>query len=122
METRSGDLISGALCVAVATSFWTSPQNTVVFKVFEQANAMPEWAIIALVCGFFCMVSSFFKNEKVEAAARMMSGSIWGSIVLLFAADGKFLPLFWMAIVLFTFDIYSVIHKGRASWIQRSNS
>lgn len=122
METRSGDLLSGALCTSVAVSFWTAPETSAVFKVFDDANAMPEWAFIALVCGIFCMFASFCKNRKVLALARMMSGSIWGSIILLFGAEGKFFPLFCMALVMFSFDIYSVLNKGKVSWIRRSNS
>lgn len=121
METRSGDLISGALAFATAASSLTSPPNTQVFKALHQANAMPEWAIIAAVCGLFCMFAAFCDNVKVQALARMMSGCVWGTIVLVLGAGGNFFPLFWTAAVLFSFDVYQVLIKGQ-SWIQRSNS
>ena len=53
METRSGELISGAIAVAVAGSSITAPSDTKVFQVMQTANAMPEWAAIAVLCGLF---------------------------------------------------------------------
>ena len=121
METRSGELVSGGLSVAYGVSALTAPPDAAIFQMLTLSNPMPEWAIIAAACGFFCMFSAFYRNLRVQAAARMMSGCVWGTIVLLFGTEGKLLPLFWMAVVLFVFDVYAVTIKGQ-SWIQRSNS
>jgi hypothetical protein len=121
MDNRSGEFLSGAIAFAVSMSALTSPPESKVFQVLQKADAMPEWALIAAFCGLFCMIASVYRNCRSQAMARMMSGSVWGSLVLLFGAEGKLFPLFWIALVLFLFDIYSVTIKGQ-SWMRRSKS
>jgi hypothetical protein len=120
MDTRSGELISGGIAFAVGISALTSPPESKVFQVLQQADAMPEWALIAALCGLFCVVATFVRTCRLKAMSRMMSGCVWGSLILVFGMEGKFFPLFWIALVLFLFDIYTVTIKGQ-SWIQRSN-
>lgn len=120
MDTRSGELISGGVSVAVAVSSLTAPPESKVFQVLSSMDAMPEWALIAAVCGLFCMFAVFIRDCRIQATARMMSGCVWGSLLLVFGMEGKLFPLFWIALVLFLFDIYAVTIKGQ-SWTRRSS-
>lgn len=121
METRSGELVSGGLSLSIGAACLTAPPEAAMFQILQSSNPMPEWAFIAAVCGVFCMFAAFYRNLRVQAAARMMSGCVWGSVVLLFGLEYKLVPMFWMAVVLFMFDVYAVTIKGQ-SWIQRSTS
>jgi xanthine/uracil permease len=121
MDTTTGEVISGALAASISLSAITTPVNTQVFEALNRANAMPEWAIIAAVCGLFCIFAAFCNNCRIKTLARFLSGCVWGSIVLILGSSGELFPLFWTAVVLFSFDIYSVMLKGRL-WKGRSIS
>lgn len=119
-DTRSGEIISAGISIAIAISAMVGPTDIAVFHTLSRIAAMPEWAFIAAMCGIFCMFAAFAKSCRVQAAARMMSGCVWGSMLMVLGMGEKFFPLFWIALVLFLFDVYAVTIKGQ-SWTQRSN-
>lgn len=123
MDTRTGEIISATTAIGVSASTLTSPPDTKVIEVLYQTNTLPEWAVVALLCGLFCLYATFFQNNtKVQALSRFLSGCVWGTIVMVLGAQMQLFPLFWTAVVLFLFDIYTVITKGQSCLNRRSNS
>lgn len=121
METRSAEILSAVLSIAVAISMFTSSESTHVISLMQQSEVLPEWAIINIFCSIFCLVACLRDDDSLEAASRFLSGCVWGTIILIFAAFRQWLPIFWIAVALFSFDVYLVTIKGQRLWT-RSNS
>jgi hypothetical protein len=121
METRSGELLSAFFSIVVALSLLFSPSNTTVLQILQQACALPEWAIMGLIGGVFCLIAVFLKSIKMQMLARFISGCTWGTLILMLAQGESFGPMFLNACVLFAFDIFLVLEKGHL-WIRKNPS
>jgi hypothetical protein len=118
-ETRSAEVMSAVLAIALALSTFTSGASAPVNVAL--AGVLPEWAILNIVTALFCLTACFFdRSKRVVKAARFLSGCFWGTVVMVFANTQQWLPVFWMAVVMFAFDIYLVAVKGQ-TW-KRVNS
>lgn len=113
IDTRSAEILSALLAIVVALGMFTSPEAGLVVKTLHSVSMLPEWAIFSSLSAIFCLVASVWKNERMNAAARFVSGCMWGTIVLVFANAQLWLPFFWIALVMFAFDIYLVTIKGQ---------
>lgn len=119
-NTRSGEVLSALTLIALSMSTYFSGTATEAFEVIYHAQAISEWMLLIVGCGFFCLIAAWADNEVIRGASRFISGCIWGTVVLLLSGLEPLLPLFWMAVVLFAFDIFTVITKGQ-SWIQQKS-
>jgi hypothetical protein len=111
VNTRSGEILSALLAVALALSILSAP-NSSTYAALQASALMPEWVIAAVVSGLFCLCAAVSEHIKANALARFMSGCVWGTAVLALASQSLWLPVFWTALVLFLFDIATVITKG----------
>jgi hypothetical protein len=111
VNARSGDLLSALIALALSLSFVTS-SNTVLYTAMESYSLWPHWAISAALSGLFCLCAAVSENTKAHALARFLSGCVWGTAVLVLGSQSLWLPVFWTALVLLSFDIISVINKG----------
>jgi len=121
MDTRSAEILSALLSIVIAIGMFTSPESALIIQTLNQANMLPEWAIVNAVVAAFCLAANFFGGGRFESAARFMSGCLWGTIVLVFANAQQWLPIFWIATVMFAFDIYLVTTKGQL-WTKGKSS
>lgn len=120
MDTRSGEVLSASTLLALTLSTHFNGVTTEAFEVIYYAKALSEWMLLLIGCGFFCLFAAWTESDTVRAASRFISGCIWGTVVFLLSGLDPLLPLFWMAVVLFSFDIFTVILKGQ-SWIQKNH-
>lgn len=120
LNTKSAEILSALIIAAISVGMFTSPESGLVVQTLKSLSMLPEWAILGLASSALCIVSCLSNSERLNAAARFFSGAMWGTIVLVFANAQHWLPLFWIAAVMFAFDFYLVTVKGR-SW-SRSNS
>lgn len=118
IDLRPAEILSALLAFVLAISTFTSPDSAPISVLLD--HMLPEWAYANMICAVLCLVASFVNRENFTRAARFMSGCFWGTVVMLFANAQAWLPVFWMGVVLFAFDIYLVAVKGQ-SW-SRSNS
>lgn len=119
LNTRSGEVLSALTIISLALSTVLSGVTTDALEIIYHANAISEWAMMTLFCGFFCLTAVGTENRTITALARFISGCVWGTILLLLSDLQPLLPLFWMSVVFFSFDIFTAVIKGQ-SWIQRS--
>lgn len=120
MDTRSAEVLSALLAMVIAIGMFTSPDSALFIKTMNSVRLLPEWAVVNAVAAGMSLFALFTSNERINATARFVSGCTWGTIVLVFANVQQWLPLFWVALVMFAFDIYLAAVKGQ-SWT-RSNS
>jgi hypothetical protein len=116
---KSGELLSALLLFAASVSTLTSPADSKMLLALNAAGAMPEWAIISAVCSIICLLTSVTNSAKTYALSKFVSGCAWGSILLVLGVEGSLLPLFWISIVLFSFDIFTVLSGGN-SWSRKN--
>jgi hypothetical protein len=116
---KSGDLLSALIALAIPLSFITS-SDTVVFSAMQSYSLWPHWAISAALSGLFCLCAAVSESTRADALARFVSGCVWGTAVLILASHSLWIPVFWTALVLFSFDIISVINKGLI-WIPKNH-
>lgn len=121
MDTRSGELISALLSIVISLSLLFTTARTTMLTILEKADALPEWAIMGLAGGLFCLVAVFLKSIKMQMLARFISGCIWGTLILMLGQERSFGPMFLNACVLFAFDIFLVLEKGQL-WIRSKPS
>ena len=119
METRSAEILSAMIAIAVSLSIFTAPETTLIVQLMNEAKVLPEWAYINICCAIFSIGACFLNSEKIKTASRFISGCTWGTVVMICANYQQWLPVFWIAVAMFGFDIYLVAIKGRL-W-SRSN-
>lgn len=120
-NNKSGDILSACIAFAVSTTTLVSVEHTQVTRVLLASGAMPEWAIVAILCSILCLFTALTKYDKFQALAKFLSGCVWGSMAMILGAESHLYPLFWIALILFTFDILTVITRS-FSWRQRRHS
>lgn len=118
IDTKSAETLAAMLAIALAVSTFTASETAPINVMLN--GILPEWAILNIVCALFCLFACFFENSRIIKAARFLSGCFWGTLVMVFANSQQWLPVFWMALVMFAFDIYLVAVKGQ-TW-KRDNS
>lgn len=121
MDTRSAEVLSALLALVIAGGMFTSPDNAIFLQTMKSVRLLPEWALVSAAAAAVSLFALFTSSARINATARFASGCMWGTIVLVFANVQQWLPLFWIALVMFAFDIYLVAVKGQ-SWTVRSSS
>ena len=119
MDTRAAEILSALLAFVLALSTFTAPDGAPISVLMN--HMLPEWAIANMLCAVSCFVACFVNHAKITTAARFMSGCFWGTVVMVFANAQAWLPVFWMGLVMFAFDIYLVTIKGQ-SWTKSNSS
>lgn len=113
MDTRSAEVLSSLLAIVIAISMFTAPASAIIIQTLNSVRMLPEWAIFNSLAAIFCLIANFLRSEQLNTAARFVSGCTWGTIVLVFANAQQWLPIFWIALIMFAFDIYLVAVKGQ---------
>jgi hypothetical protein len=119
MDTRSGEMLSALVALALGATALTT-QSSFMFVLLTRADAFPEWAILSVVCSLISLLCIFLNNERTNALGRFLSGTLWGTVILLSVSVDYYGALFWCGIIFFSFDILAVITKGNLVWNRKS--
>ena len=113
MDTRSAEILSAFISIVLALGMFVAPAGSMMMMTMHAAGMLPEWPLVMAFCSGFCLIAQFFNIPKLVWSARFLSGCVWGTIVMVFGNQYLWLPFFWVATVMLSFDFYLVTVKGQ---------
>lgn len=117
METRSGEILSAGIAMAMAVSTLSWP-DSVIFRILDYSNFTYLWGFVAMTSSLVCFYSVLCSHERLAFFARTMSGCLWLTLIVAFMARAYPAPMFWSSLVMFIFDVFVVTQKGGV-WTQK---
>jgi hypothetical protein len=117
-DTRAADLLASCVCLVISVATYFSP-NSYVYESIARMSAFPEWIVMAMMCSIIGIFSVFIGSVKLQSFCRFLSGCVWGSLIMLYTLFGEHQIILWIACTLFSFDITSVILKGKV-WTRKN--
>ncbi len=112
MLTKIGDALSASVAAGVA--WWATLHPGSIVPVSVPSHA--EWTSLAFVSSAILLIAVLFSIEWARSIGRVMSGCVWGTILLMSFWTQSVSAVVVAAIALFLFD-FIVVWKERA-WVR----
>lgn len=108
-NTKSGEVISILLAAGISTGMVLIGDNPILSYIKEDCVA---WIYIAYAYFTFGIISMW--SHKFWGLSRFLSGVCWGTLILFMINFGKPYPLLFISTILFGFDVFIVVTKGKS--------